>query len=247
MSTDGTSSTTALRPTDWKRRAALGGLASVFVAVFFAVFHFGTRSTESEKKWAPAAEPVTARAPASVVQSTSQEAQPLAVDTQWDETRRKISESYLRPVKRSLALENSSMAAPVSLERTKFFSSLRYGDLKAVRRFIESSVIDPKTAAEGGSNALMQASYYGQLPIVKYLLSRKVDINAKDPNGATALIYAARAGHADIVKLLIKKGADDSVTLNTGETAVDVAKKFHYPKLAKYIQQVSQKRKLASH
>lgn len=55
---------------------------------------------------------------------------------------------------------------------------------------------------------LMLAAGHGETRVVKSLLDRGVDVNARDSNGFTALLFAARNGHADTVKLLLAGGAD---------------------------------------
>ncbi|GKU10748.1 unnamed protein product, partial [Fusarium langsethiae] len=55
---------------------------------------------------------------------------------------------------------------------------------------------------------LMIASYYGHHVIVKLLLDKDAEIDAKDENGRTPLSWAARNGHDAVVKLLLDKGAE---------------------------------------
>ncbi|KAF4415639.1 ankyrin repeat domain-containing protein [Fusarium austroafricanum] len=56
---------------------------------------------------------------------------------------------------------------------------------------------------------LMIVSYYGHRVIVKLLLDKGVEIEAKDSMyGRTPLSWAAQNGHEDVVKLLLNKGAE---------------------------------------
>ena len=77
-----------------------------------------------------------------------------------------------------------------------------------------------------GSHALMFASSYGHLEVVKYLL--EIGANPQtDPNPTNpelALVAALRNGHEEIVKLLLEHGADLNARNYKGETAWDVAK-----------------------
>jgi ankyrin repeat protein len=43
--------------------------------------------------------------------------------------------------------------------------------------------------------------------VVRLLLEKKADVNAKDKNGQTALMLASREGHREVKKLLLKAGA----------------------------------------
>jgi len=65
--------------------------------------------------------------------------------------------------------------------------------------------------AKGGNRsytALMLASKYGELAIVKLLLEKGADVNAKDNRGYTALSQASKYGQLEVAKLLLKKGAN---------------------------------------
>ncbi len=55
---------------------------------------------------------------------------------------------------------------------------------------------------EAGRTALRMASSNGDREIVKFLLSKNANINAKDKSGRTALRTAAEYGHPEIVELL---------------------------------------------
>ena len=50
--------------------------------------------------------------------------------------------------------------------------------------------------------ALLYASQWGHLEMVKYLVGNGADVNAKDKNDKTALILASENGHFDLVKYL---------------------------------------------
>ncbi|GKU11969.1 unnamed protein product [Fusarium langsethiae] len=66
---------------------------------------------------------------------------------------------------------------------------------------------------------LMIASYYGHYVIVKRLLDKGAEIEAKDSEyGRTPLLWAARNGHDAIVKLLFDKGAEIDAKDEDGRT-----------------------------
>ena len=64
-----------------------------------------------------------------------------------------------------------------------------------------------------GWTALMVAARYGHLEVVKVLLAKGADVNAKDNAGNTALMVAAKYGHPEVVKILkdaeVKSGIVD--------------------------------------
>ena len=55
--------------------------------------------------------------------------------------------------------------------------------------------------------ALMWASKYGKIDMIKFVLKRGVDVNVKDEDGYTALMYAEENGDKDIIDLLKSHGA----------------------------------------
>ena len=73
-------------------------------------------------------------------------------------------------------------------------------------------------------NTLREASCFGDIEGIDYLIERGIDINAKHPiNGWTALHWAANRGNTKVVRLLIDRGADKSVRANDGKRPKDVS------------------------
>jgi ankyrin repeat protein len=55
----------------------------------------------------------------------------------------------------------------------------------------------------------MWAASRGHFEVVKLLLEKGANVNAKQPDdGRTALIWAAETGHSEVIRLLLEKGAD---------------------------------------
>ncbi|KAM0425178.1 hypothetical protein ACHAPT_009495 [Fusarium lateritium] len=81
-------------------------------------------------------------------------------------------------------------------------------------------------AARGGPpqypTDLILASYYGHRAVVKLLLEKGADIEAKD-YGRTPLSWAALEGHEAVVWLLLEKGADIEAKDNDGLTPLLLA------------------------
>jgi ankyrin repeat protein len=63
----------------------------------------------------------------------------------------------------------------------------------------------------------------GDANVVRDLLSRGIEPNARDRKGQTGLMLAAHAGHLAAVQLLIDHGADLNVTAKFGLSAVMLA------------------------
>jgi uncharacterized protein len=63
----------------------------------------------------------------------------------------------------------------------------------------------------------------GDADVLRDLLSRGIDPNARDPHGHTGLMLAAHAGHLGAVQLLVDYGVDLNVTAKFGLSAVMLA------------------------
>ena len=72
----------------------------------------------------------------------------------------------------------------------------------------------------------------GDTDIVRDLLERGVDANARDRYGQTGVMLAAHGGHLATVKLLVEHGADLDVTAKYGLSAVMLAVVAGYEEIA---------------
>jgi ankyrin repeat protein len=72
---------------------------------------------------------------------------------------------------------------------------------------------------------LWKAAFAGHTEVVKFLLEKGAEVNAKGTiGGTTALMVASQNGHAEVVKVLLEKGADVNVKDTTiGTTALWIA------------------------
>jgi uncharacterized protein len=115
----------------------------------------------------------------------------------------------------------SEMKIPYSVD--SFGECALKGDLEAVGLFLKSGMsVDAKDSKS--FTALMISAWHGQTEVVKLLLDRGADMNARIETGAvkgaTALILAAGLGHTEVVKLLLDKGADMNVRSAKGRTVL---------------------------
>ena len=71
--------------------------------------------------------------------------------------------------------------------------------------------------------SLHQAVANGDQFIVRLLLERGENVNAKNLSGWTPLMQAAFVGHVRIAQMLFESGADPTLTNNYGQTALSIA------------------------
>ena len=98
-------------------------------------------------------------------------------------------------------------------ESLDYSDALTEGKLKTVEKYIKE---DPKVVNEKifGWSPLQMAANKGDIPIVKYLLSKGADINYLHPiANHTAFHLAALNGQEEMVKFLAKNGADVNIKL----------------------------------
>src|SRR5262249_50621554 len=84
---------------------------------------------------------------------------------------------------------------------------------------------DPNEGTFGGLPPLLLAAVRQDVDVVRAMLARGADLNARDRSGSTALMWAAfnETGDATIVQELLARGADPAATNAAGATALDWA------------------------
>jgi uncharacterized protein len=92
-----------------------------------------------------------------------------------------------------------------------------------------------------GWTALHYAAFQGSVPVTKYLLDNKADVNAKAPNGITPLMGAVRGSHEDVVKLLLGQGADPNLKSDSGASALQWALKAGNTDIAQLLKKAGAK------
>lgn len=97
------------------------------------------------------------------------------------------------------------------------------GDLEKVQALIadDPGLTDAKD--EMGRTPLHLACHGGHIEMVKYLMAKGANIEAKFANGSTALYWAIPEGHIDVVKLLLAAGADIQAKQNDGTSLLHIA------------------------
>ena len=120
------------------------------------------------------------------------------------------------------------------------------GDRPKLKRLLTSGV-DPNSADEDRTTALMAAAFAGQADAVRELLEAGADLNAQDVSGMTALMNCALANgelelgethpiFREIVQLLLDYGADVLLTDEDGLTALDYTESYDSSDLAELLE-----------
>lgn len=111
------------------------------------------------------------------------------------------------------------------------------GLIDRVKYLVEKENQDINAADKNGRTPLIGAANYNKIEVVKYLLEKGANTEAKDEDkdGKTALIIAADWGHLEMVKMLVENKADINARDNMGKTAIMYAAKKWDKGMAKYL------------
>ena len=93
--------------------------------------------------------------------------------------------------------------------------------LFVVRYLVQNKYVEIDATNEKGCTALHIAAAVNAVPIVKYLLNKKANINAQTTNGSTPLVMAAKAEAYGAMNTLVSFGAKDEFKDNDGKLASD--------------------------
>jgi ankyrin repeat protein len=171
-------------------------------------------------------------------------------------------DDYFKAVKLDLDGQVSKLLAqgfdPNAIEPergdTGLILALREDAMKVFAVLLNARDINLEAHARNGDTALMIAAFKANLPAVRALLDKGVEVNqrgwtalhyaaasgnndivallldksayidAESPNGTTPIMMAARGGHILTVKLLLDEGADATLKNGAGLTAIDFAR-----------------------
>jgi|LauGreDrversion4_1035100.scaffolds.fasta_scaffold00633_8 ankyrin repeat protein len=106
---------------------------------------------------------------------------------------------------------------------TPFLMACQEGHVDVVTLLINAEA-DIKAKNKPGRNALMLASRFGYLPVVKILFGRGgVDLHEREIDGRNAFMLASRTGHLPVVQFLWDKVPDLETRDSCDRTALELA------------------------
>jgi hypothetical protein len=108
-------------------------------------------------------------------------------------------------------------------------SAARTGNLMEAQRLLDAGASTEERCSPNAYSTdfpLAAAAYNGHEEVVRLLLDRGADINARNPAGVTAIMFAATESKLRVVNLLLERGADIKLRDGWGWTALDRARKY---------------------
>lgn len=120
--------------------------------------------------------------------------------------------------------ENQLARMGVSFTVEEFVKYAGRGERDITALFIEAGISPDSYRQNDGFTPLHAAAAYGRASVVRQLLDKGADVNARDKEGQTALMKAVWNNHADVVSALLQKGANITTNDIKGNNAVKMAK-----------------------
>jgi len=93
--------------------------------------------------------------------------------------------------------------------KTEFMTSTKKGDYETVKAYLKNDIDINTRDPENGYTALHWAAEKGQMKIVKLLIEKGANLNAKTKNNLTPLNLADNNFENEVSELLIKNGATE--------------------------------------
>jgi peptidoglycan/LPS O-acetylase OafA/YrhL len=103
-------------------------------------------------------------------------------------------------------------------------AAARKGDQVAIRERLDAGADVNAVDAKVGATPLSWASMRGDADVVRLLIERGANVNARNRDGSPPLLSAAFMGRADVAKILLSSGADINARNDQGTSALDATK-----------------------
>ena len=143
------------------------------------------------------------------------------------------SQRYMKgEVALSLNREFSSLLQGIefiSLEGdTPLLKAVRNANISSAQKLIQrgADIDEPGGVSDWEKTALIEASFRGDINMVKMLFDAGADLDAQDTYGDTALMACAGFGQVDIANLLVKAGANVDAQKPNETTALMIASRI---------------------
>ncbi len=120
--------------------------------------------------------------------------------------------------------ENQLIRMGISFSAEDFVKYAGRGEKRITALFLQAGMTPDTYRRADGFTPLHAAAAYGKTPIVRQLIDKGADVNARDKDGQTALMKAVWNSHADTVTTLLQNGANLSVQDSRGNNVANMAK-----------------------
>jgi len=123
----------------------------------------------------------------------------------------------------SASVPEAVRATPVAQTSGSLHAVVAKGDFEGARKLVEQGAdIEAKDPGTGAS-VLHYAVMRGNPDILKWLLSRGVDVNSRTKNGTTPLHTAVVYNRYEVAEMLLNRGAEVDAKSTSGATPLAIA------------------------
>jgi len=111
-----------------------------------------------------------------------------------------------------------------NLEAAKYLVEKKGADIHAETGYDEAtfSLFGQSKGKEGRLTPMFFAAKSGNCELIRYLHSKRADVNARSSYGATPLMHAAEGNHLEAVKMLIAMGARVNATMDESQIPSEI-------------------------
>lgn len=120
-------------------------------------------------------------------------------------------------------------------QNDKLFTAVSEGDLNTIKSLLTKNLGLIEAKNKFGSSPLHYATWWGQLPLVEYLVEQGADLNTKDIFDQTLVHAAAWNGDLKLVKFFFVKGLSLEEKDQKGNTPLLSAAKNNHLKVVKFL------------
>lgn len=115
------------------------------------------------------------------------------------------------------------LLGPSDAASKALYATASSGDLRAVEKLLRRRADPNAYRNDNGSTPLMAACADGHVDVVRLLISKGANVNAKNCFGSTPLHSGAYASNLPIILLLVERGADPNAKEKFGDTPLMTA------------------------
>lgn len=120
--------------------------------------------------------------------------------------------------------ENQLIRMGISFSADDFVKYAGRGEKRITSLFLQAGMTPDTYRKSDGFTPLHAAAAYGKTPIIRQLVDKGADVNARDKDGQTALMKAVWNSHADAVSILLQNGASINVNDSRGNNVINMAR-----------------------
>ena len=127
----------------------------------------------------------------------------------------------VRPIDSVHPTPNATSAPALSEPEAALLQACEKGDLKAVKDLLDKGV-NINARDRDGRQPVIEATYWQHADVVRLLIERAADVNAKKVDGTTALEFAISLHNKEIEQMLRQAGAgsDQKASGKSGSPAL---------------------------